>query len=85
MGTTRHSVNSKNATKPIKVDHTVKPANAINKNITCDVPLITTSSNLTSDYIGNITKDNKGSMYNQPKKYKKKKHKQNQITTKLRP
>ena len=74
MGTTCRSVNSKNATKPIKVDHTVKPVQPANKNVTCDVPLITTSSNLTSDYIGNITKDNKGSTYNQPKKIQGKKH-----------
>lgn len=55
MGTTGHSSNSKTTTKPKKVDHTVKPANLGNKNILCDVPLTTTSTNLTSDYIGNIT------------------------------
>ena len=54
------------------MDHTVKPANPVNKKVLCDVPLTPTSTNLTSDYIGNITKDNKGSTYNQPKKIQKK-------------
>ena len=73
MGTTRHSSISKTATKPKKVDHTVKPANPVNKKVLCDVPLTPTSTNLTSDYIGNITKDNKGNTYNQPKKIQEKK------------
>ena len=81
----RRSSNIKAKTSVKKIEVTKKAPNpkAI-KNKTSEIPVITTSSNLTSDYIGNITKTNKLNTQNEQKKYQKKKSYQEQIIRKLK-
>ena len=51
---------------------------------TSEIPVLTTSSNLTSDYIGNITKTNKLNTQNEQKKIPEKKSCQEQIIKKYK-
>ena len=70
MGTTCCASNIKATTSSKKVKITEKASNPVSKKLSSKVPLITTSTNLTSDYIGNITKNNNGNAHNQVKNTK---------------
>ena len=64
--TTQHNGNSKAIARAKKIEILESASKPVNKTLELTViPLITSSTNLTSNYIGNITKNSKGNIHNE--------------------